>query len=149
MADHETSFLGRGWGFPPAFDNQTGSLAMVEDEEDVRQSLGILLSTRIGERLLQPGYGCELDRYLFEPVDTTFRASIGELVRSAILYFEPRIVLESVDLIPFNEEGRLDIEVRYHIPSVNSRANLVFPFYPYEGASQALWSATGMSRLIR
>ena len=39
----EKSFLGKGWGFPPTFKNQSGSVVMVKDEMDIQQSLQILL----------------------------------------------------------------------------------------------------------
>ena len=38
-------FLGRGWGFPPACSNSAHMVLMVEDGEDIRQSLYILLHT--------------------------------------------------------------------------------------------------------
>lgn len=133
MAEY-TSFLGRGWAFPPAFDRSSGKTAMVEDETDIRQSLEILLSTTIGERILEPRYGCNLERFVFKPLDTSLKTYIREMVRDAILYFEPRVVLEEVVLTTDAEEGRLDIDVRYLIPANNTRTNMVFPFYQNEGS---------------
>ncbi|RQP08730.1 MAG: hypothetical protein EAS52_24730, partial [Parapedobacter sp.] len=52
------SFLGTGWSFPPQFDNEGGSVEMLSDGEDIRSSLEILLSTRPGERVMRPNYGC-------------------------------------------------------------------------------------------
>lgn len=130
-----SSFFGRGWAFPPSFDKASNSVAMVEKETDIRQSLEILLTTRVGERLLEPRYGCDLTRFLFEPIDTTLKTYMREIIRDAILYFEPRIKLKDIALHARPEEGRIDIEVDYLIPSVNSRTNLVFPFYlPGEAA---------------
>lgn len=133
------SFFGRGWAFPPSFDKASNSVAMVEKEADINESLQILLTTRVGERLLEPLYGCDLTRFLFEPIDTTLKTYMREVIRDAILYFEPRIKLLDIQLHPLANEGRIDIEVDYLIPSVNSRTNLVFPFYlPSEAASPQL-----------
>ena len=129
MAEDDFSFLGRGWSFPPNFDKSRGGVTLVSDEEDIKQSLAILLSTRFGERLLEPRYGCNLDRFQFEPLDTTLRTYIKDLVQDAILYFEPRVALEAVNLTTVPDEGRLDIEVSNFIPTTNNRDNLVFPFY--------------------
>lgn len=129
MSDESASILGRGWAFPPTFQKQERGVAMVSEEEDVRQSLELLLHTRPGERHLENAFGCNLDMLQFEPLDTTLRTYVRELVRDAILYFEPRVVLESVDVATHPEGGRLDIDVRYRILSTNRRNNLVFPFY--------------------
>lgn len=137
MATEQTSFLGRGWSFPPGFDRTTGKIEMATDEEDVRQSLHILLSTSIGERILEPRYGCNLSRFLFEPLDTSLRTYIKDVVRDAILYFEPRVVLERVQVKAESSEGRLIIDVEYRIPATNTRTNLVFPFYLGEREASA------------
>ena len=65
------NFLGTGWSFPPSFNNEIASIELVSDEEDINQSLNILLSTSLGERVMQPRYGCNLEDYLFEPLSIT------------------------------------------------------------------------------
>jgi phage baseplate assembly protein W len=71
-------FLGRGWSFPPSFNVQLQSVQMTEKEEDIRRSLEVLLTTTIGERLMQPKYGCNLDELVFEAMNTTFKTLIKE-----------------------------------------------------------------------
>lgn len=128
-----SSFLGTGWGFPPTFDRTTNRLVLSSDEEDIRQSLQILLSTRLGERVMLPEYGCALDEMLFETLTTTIKTYIQGLIRTAILRFEPRIELLSVELDETNElEGKVLILVEYKIRATNTRANLVFPYFKNE-----------------
>ena len=129
----QQSFLGRGWAFPPAFTKGPQTVVMASDEEDIRQSLEILLTTSIGERFLRPTYGCDLRRYLFEPLDKGLVAYIRDLVNNAILYHEPRIRLTNLTLETQAAEGTLLIELEYVIRSTNSRQNYVFPFYKDEG----------------
>jgi phage baseplate assembly protein W len=130
----DKAFLGRGWSFPPTFQPSTGEVAMSEAENDIRESLRILLTTRIGERIMHPTYGCNLDDYVFENINQTFRTFIFDLVETAILYFEPRVDLENVWVRQDNVlEGILEIEVEYTVRSTNSRSNIVFPFYKTEG----------------
>lgn len=132
--NEEKAFLGKGWSFPPTFDANSGKLEISEAEQDINESLQILLTTRIGERIMQPRYGCNLDDYVFENINRTFITFIYDLVESAILYFEPRIDLENVLIRQDNVvEGMLEIEVVYRIRSTNTRANVVFPFYKTEG----------------
>ena len=128
------SFLGTGWAFPPQFDRQAALVSMISDEEDIRSSLEILLSTRPGERVMQPRYGCNLDELLFEPLTTTFKTYMKDLIATAILYFEPRIEVNKIDMDESNElDGKVIISIEYTIRSTNSRFNFVFPYYKTEG----------------
>ncbi len=123
-------FLGRGWGFPVTFGNQGRSVAVAEAEEDIRQSLDILLSTRVGERVLNPTFGWKRDALMFEPVSTSFGAYLAREIENAILFFEPRIELNVVnfDAAP-NQEGLILIRLDYTVRTTNTRTNLVYPFY--------------------
>lgn len=107
---------------------------MTSDEEDIQKSLEILLSTRLGERIMVPNYGCNLDELLFNPLDLTLKTYVVELIRTAILYYEPRIDILKIDISETDElEGKFLIKVDYMIRGTNSRANLVFPFFKAEG----------------
>ena len=128
-------FLGTGWDFPPTFERGVG-VRLIRDEDDIRSSLRILLTTTVGERRMQPRYGCNLQKLVFEPVDTTLTTYITDLIRTAILYFEPRIVLDELSLEPKPNEGRIDIHLLYTIPATNTRYNFVFPFYRVEAAER-------------
>jgi len=136
MENSKNSFLGRGWAFPPTFNKATLAVEMVIDEEDIRQSLHILLSTSLGERVMQPDYGCNLTDYVFEGLSSTTIGYIKERVANAILYYEPRIVVERIDVTSAgsvdNLEGRFLIDLTYSIPGTNSRFNYVYDFYKNE-----------------
>jgi uncharacterized protein len=130
-----TSFLGTGWKFPPMFDANARTAQMSSDEQDIVESLQILLSTRLGERIMQPDYGCNLDDLLFAPLDLTLKTLVADQVETAILYHEARIDVEKIDITQGDDlKGELLILVDYRIRSTNSRKNLVFPFYKNEGS---------------
>lgn len=131
--DEQTSFLGTGWGFPPTFLKSERGIVLSTDEADIQESLHILLTTRVGERVMQPKYGCNLDRLLFEPLNTSLQAYMEDLIKTAILYFEPRVTLNKVSLIPQPNEGLIEIEVDITVKATNSRFNFVYPFYLEEG----------------
>ena len=83
---------------------------------------------------MQPRYGCNLDELLFEPLTTTFKTYMKDLVATAILYFEPRIEVNKIDMDETNElEGKVIISIEYTIRSTNSRFNFVYPYYKTEG----------------
>lgn len=138
-------FLGRGWSFPPAFADKPGAVAMLSDEADIVSSLHILLSTTPGERLLQPNYGCNLSELLFESLDTRMKTLMADKVESAILYYEPRITLETVKLDDSLElEGVVLIEVAYRVKTTNSRFNFVYPYYKSQGTDINLTTSVSL-----
>jgi len=131
--DNINSFLGTGWSFPPQFSKTGKNVKMISDDEDIHNSLEVLLATRVGERLMQPDYGCNLDVLLFEPIDVTLQTYIKDLVFTAIFYYEPRVKPDDVELTVLDKEGSILIEVQYTIRATNTRYNLVYPFYLNEG----------------
>jgi len=127
-------YLGRGWSFPPNFVLKPPGLTMLEEEADIASSLEILLRTTPGERIMQPLYGCNLTELLFESLDTRLKTLMVDKVESAILYYEPRVTPERVNLDDSRElEGVVLIEVVYRVKSTNSRFNFVYPYYKQEG----------------
>ncbi len=140
MQEDNNKFLGRGWAFPPTFhrsNNDFNGVDMVSDRNDIEQSFRILLSTSLGERIMRPNYGCNLSDFQFEPMTATIVGYIRDMVSSALIYHEPRIRVEEVNVSqPVGQgafEGKLLIEVDYAIRTTNSRFNFVYDFYITEG----------------
>ncbi len=133
MDVNEMDFLGKGWAFPPEFVRGSNSVVMVSKETDIEQSLEILLSTSLGERFLQPTYGCNLHDYLFESLDEAMKRFLQDLIETAILYHEPRIKLIKINTRTRAEEGLILFELEYWIRTTNTRTNYVYPFYIKEG----------------
>ena len=127
-------FLGRGLSFPPTFNKTLKDIELVQGYVDVQQSLEIILSTRPGERVLQPDFGADLDQMLFETLDLSNLTFMEETIRIALIRHEPRIDVNSVLAnLDDNNFGRVLIEVDYTVRSTNTRFNLVYPFYLEEG----------------
>lgn len=132
--ENRQTFLGKGWSFPPEFKKTTKAVVMIANEEDIKSSLEILLSTKIGERIMQPKYGCNMDELLFNTLDLTLKTVVSELIKTAILYHEPRIDLEKIDITQGDDlKGELLVILDYKIRATNSRINMVYPFYKNEG----------------
>ncbi|MBQ9347600.1 MAG: GPW/gp25 family protein [Oscillibacter sp.] len=128
-------FLGRGLKFPLQVDPRTGKIAMVSEEEDIRESIGIILRTGQGERIMRPEFGSTALRYLFQPVQNTSRARLVNELSEQIHDQEPRIMDVEVDCEPMEgPDSGLVVSVSYTIRSTNSRYNHVYPFYVTEGS---------------
>lgn len=139
----DNSFLGRGWSFPPTFQTHNKQVELVSDEEDIHQSLEILLSTIPGERIMNPDFGCELKTMVFEVITESMITKVQNAVERAILFFEPRINLEDVQVLINDDplerdsvyDGVLFIHIDYMIRQINTRSNMVYPFYYIEGSN--------------
>jgi hypothetical protein len=134
MADQ--SFLGTGWSFPPEFDPVARESRMVSADDDIRESLQILLSTAPGERVMNPSFGCGLRTRIFDTVSASMITEVKDIVERAILFYEPRITLNGIDIVQRDALGGiLDIDIRYTVRSTNTRSNLVYPFYYLEATN--------------
>ena len=122
-------FLGAGWAFPLHTD-PTGSIALVNGEREVAESIRIILGTAPGERPMRPEFGCAIHDLVFAPANATTAGQLAYHVREALERWELRIDLEDV-AIRFDaaDQGMLLIDIRYTLLNTNDPRNLVFPFY--------------------
>ncbi|MDK2125458.1 GPW/gp25 family protein [Parachitinimonas caeni] len=123
----DPSFLGRGWTFPPTFIRPGLSPHMVEGEALVEQSIRSILDAALGERVMQPDFGSLLADFMFSDLTTEAQEQLRQSVTDALVWQEPRIDLELVDV---DSDGEvLSIRIDYLIRNTNTRSNLVYPFY--------------------
>lgn len=128
-------FLGRGWKFPVEFTRGNNSATLVQHEDDIKESLIILLTTIRGHRLMRPNYGTSVRTLIFEPLDANTATYISEEIKKAILIHEPRVFVDKVEAIQESLNGTLKVVINYTIIASNTRSNLVFPFYLNEGTN--------------
>jgi phage baseplate assembly protein W len=125
--------LGVGWTFPVCV--QGGRIEMSEYEQDIREAIRIILLTNPGERMMRPGFGAGLVDFLYEPLSSATLARIQTRVNQALIDWEPRIDVKSVDVsVDSSEPNKVLIEMSYWVRSTNTLANLVYPFYLEEGS---------------
>jgi phage baseplate assembly protein W len=121
--------LGRGAPFP-LMPDRDGRIEYLAGAEKVQQALRILLDTDPGERVMRPAFGCGLRRYLMQPNSAATRALIRQDVQRAIAQWERRIDVQSIDVLPAeNEPTRVDISIQYVHVRDRRPGNLVYPFY--------------------
>lgn len=125
--------MGTGWSFPPSFNKRKKSVEMLSGEEDIRSSLRILVSTRIGERFLRNRYGSRVAGMVFEPLDSSQAEIMRVYLKDAIFLHEPRVVPLDVRFDIDELEGRVEVTVEYRVVATNTRRNFVYPFYTIEG----------------
>jgi uncharacterized protein len=127
-------YMGRGWAFPFRVEPASGRVATAADEEDIRQSILIILETAPGERVMRPNFGCGIHELVFTAVDSTAIQRIRSVVEEALRRCEARIDVLGVEVDEdATEEGKLLVEIEYRVRKTNQTGNLVFPFYFNEG----------------
>jgi phage baseplate assembly protein W len=111
----------RAQGMPGLRPGPTGRIDMVEGDASVRQAVLLLLTTRPGERVMLPTYGCDLQRLLFAPNDHTTAGLAIHYVRRALTRWEPRIDILDLDAVRSPEDpSRLDIHLDFRVrPTLN------------------------------
>jgi phage baseplate assembly protein W len=126
--------IGTGWAFPPKV-NATGGLSWSTGPRRIQDSIWIVLSTSLGERIMRPTFGGGIHDFVFQANSAVTRTSLASAVKEALTRWEPRIELDAVRV----EEDAIDpaevrISIDYRIRSTNELFNLVFPLYVAEGA---------------
>jgi phage baseplate assembly protein W len=129
----DKDFLGTGWSFPPTFSRASLGVWMVKDNQDIHESLYILFSTELGERLMVPEYGTTLAQMVFRTLNRTLLTQIQTIVAKAILNWEARIDVTSVEVAADpSSPSTILVDVTYVIRRTNTRSNFVYPFYKTE-----------------
>lgn len=126
----DKNIIGKGWAFPPQFKVNSNETAMVEGIDDINQSLYILFTTEIGERVMQPNYGSALKSMIFESINEHFKSYMRLVLTRSILLYEARIKPISID---FTEDETLDgrylMHLEYVVVNTKQKNSFVFPFY--------------------
>ena len=128
-----SEFLGKGWKFPIAA--KDGKIAVAEYEESIRDSIWLILSTAKGERVMRPDFGCGIHDMIFAPNNAGTRGRIEIDVREALLKWEPRIIVDRLEVSAGDRGELVLIQIDYRVRTTNSRFNLVYPFYLERSAS--------------
>ncbi len=133
-------FLGTGWAFPVAVDD-AGAVKTSSYEENIKESIRIILGTAKGERQMRPDFGCGIHELVFAKNNLATAGMAAYHVEQALIRWEPRIELINVQASPDRDKTngssgpseRLIVSIEYQVIATNSIFNLVYPFYLTEG----------------
>lgn len=132
----EYHFWGAGWSFPPVFQAGNKQLVLREKEENINQSIEVVLKTMQGERNFYPQFGSGLRQFLFRDMNESLIGEIRDEVKQTLVRYEPRISLDEVQ-VDFSKKlpGYAEIKIFYTVRKTNTRHNHVFPFSMREGTN--------------
>jgi len=127
--------IGRGWAFPVQRDRVSRHVALVAGEEEIQQSIVMILGTVKGERVLRPEFGCGIHDIVFASNDITSIGLAIYAVEQALGMWEPRIRVVEVTVQPMEHSGEsfFRISIHYEIKATLDQRTLVYPFYRIPG----------------
>jgi phage baseplate assembly protein W len=93
-------------------------------KDQIKSNIKSLLLTQKGERLMQPTFGSDLKRYLFEPISSNLDSFIEDSITEAINTWMPYVTVESIIYDTSNDlkdMNRIDLELKYSLKYSNSQ----------------------------
>lgn len=98
----------------------TTDIAISTDEAAIKNSLINIFSTMPGQKLLNPDFGLNLSQFLFQPVSQTMAFMIGNRILEGLQRYEPRVVVDNVNVFPDEEQSSYEIDLTLKIPKLSN-----------------------------
>ena len=104
----------RGWKFPIEVDKSTGKIMTVEDNENVKQSIKIILQTQKCERIMRESFGRDINSFMFESIDYKLFNNMTREVTRSIKRWEEHIDKLSVSVDqPMSNIGSVNVDIDF------------------------------------
>ena len=87
----------------------------MKNERAINKSVRNIVETNPGEKFFQPLFGAEVRNQLFELVDFGNASIIEEQIGEAIDNFEPRVILQEIDVEPRPDTNEFEVTIIYEI----------------------------------
>lgn len=111
------------FGLDVAFGSATPLSTIYNQEQVVFNKLKNLLLTRIGERPLQPTFGTDLFKILFEVNSREIQEKIEEYIRPAISFWIPEVTVSAINVKTIEDDPTmlhtLEITIGYSTNGIN------------------------------
>lgn len=101
----------------------TGDVSVKYDVNAIKQSVKNLVMTQNYERPFHPEIGSQVYSLLFDQFSPITQIVLKEAITNTILNFEPRVVLESVDVVLNNDDQSADVTIIFSI--INTQQPIV------------------------
>ena len=89
------------------------------DLEAVKNSILNSFLTAPGDKILNPTYGIDIRRYIFEPIDDFTTEVIQDDIETKLPTMEPRITITDVSVIPDEDNNTYYITLTINVPSLD------------------------------
>lgn len=93
----------------------TGDISLRRDEHAIKFAVKSLLLTNFYEKPFHPEIGSPLRKMLFENINDITTLTCKQIIADLLTNYEPRIVLELVDVYPSDDNNLIYISVKFRI----------------------------------
>ena len=102
--------------------------SIISDEASIKNALNNILSTDLGSMPGKPNFGCNLRRFLFEPLDQILVDAIRTGITTAIKLWEPRISIDSIEIREFPDFNKIVIDINYYYTFIKTENYLTYTY---------------------
>jgi len=125
----EGDFRGIGWRFP-IVPQAGGGLGYVGLDDNVHQSVKLLLQTTAGERLMRPEFGVTVPDLVFEADSDQRLFQLEQELLDIVQRWEPRVEVDRLTAERVQgTDNTVEVKIYYRVRRTNSPRTEVFPFY--------------------
>jgi phage baseplate assembly protein W len=119
-----SSIFGQSLSFPPRV-GADGRFVWSSGEDNIRESIAVILKTEPGERVGVPEFGAGLARFLFEPNNPATHARMRDAVQRALTRWERRIEVEAVEVTAHATQAETAVAtITYRLVATASRERI-------------------------
>jgi uncharacterized protein len=119
-----SSIFGQSMSFPPRV-GADGRFVWSAGEQNIRESIGVVLKTEPGERVGVTDFGAGLGRFLFEPNVAATHARMQDAIVRALARWERRIEVEAVDIAVDPDDAQAAIAtISYRLVATSARERI-------------------------
>lgn len=93
----------------------TNDLLVTKNDAAIKRTITNLILTKPGERFFNPNTGCNVSGLLFEPLDFITAGLIADEIKYTITAFEPRVILNEVEVEIDDYNNAFDVIIEYTI----------------------------------
>lgn len=106
--------------------NQHKDIDLAVNGQSVNQSILNILYCSKNARYLNPEFGCNLSKFLFEEYSEETAYSIGYEIKNKLETYDPRISIKSININMLNDEKSYEIEILYYINELQMSNSITF-----------------------
>ena len=95
------------------------------DTKAIYNSIHNIFNTKKGQKILNPNFGLDLEQYLFDNISKENGDIIGTTILEELPLYEPRITVNSVDVLARPDWNEYVVDISITIPSLNNQVESV------------------------
>jgi hypothetical protein len=98
----------------------SADLKISYDQNAIFNSIRNIFNTKKGQKILNPTFGLDLEMFLFENITKDNADLIGRKIYDDLGLYEPRITVDSVNVVAHPDDNEYEIDITIIMPALNN-----------------------------